>query len=92
MWDCATSVIGLVYFLSPFYIELFFCDNKLRNFHKVFAVCSNAFLLILLQFTRPRGRGKKLQEEWAVPVKSVEDINEVTAGLLDISYIFIMYR
>ncbi|XP_006650787.1 probable methylenetetrahydrofolate reductase [Oryza brachyantha] len=28
------------------------------------------------QFTRPRGRGKKLQEEWAVPLKSVEDINE----------------
>ncbi|KAM0927934.1 hypothetical protein ACQ4PT_002164 [Festuca glaucescens] len=28
------------------------------------------------QFTRPRGRGKKLQEEWAVPVKSVQDINE----------------
>jgi len=28
------------------------------------------------QFTRPRGRGKKLQEEWAVPLKSVEDISE----------------
>ncbi|KAE8789233.1 putative methylenetetrahydrofolate reductase [Hordeum vulgare] len=28
------------------------------------------------QFTRPRGRGKKLQEEWAVPLKSVQDINE----------------
>ncbi|KAG8098742.1 hypothetical protein GUJ93_ZPchr0013g33865 [Zizania palustris] len=28
------------------------------------------------QFTRPRGRGKKLQEEWVVPLKSVEDINE----------------
>jgi methylenetetrahydrofolate reductase (NADPH) len=28
------------------------------------------------QFTRPRGRGKKLQEEWAVPLKSVEDVSE----------------
>ncbi|XP_062212821.1 methylenetetrahydrofolate reductase (NADH) 1 [Phragmites australis] len=28
------------------------------------------------QFTRPRGRGKKLQEEWVVPLKSVEDISE----------------
>ncbi|KAG8061480.1 hypothetical protein GUJ93_ZPchr0003g17343 [Zizania palustris] len=28
------------------------------------------------QFTRPRGHGKKLQEEWAVPLKSVEDISE----------------
>ncbi|KAE8820619.1 5,10-methylene-tetrahydrofolate reductase [Hordeum vulgare] len=28
------------------------------------------------EFTRPRGRGKKLQEEWAVPLKSVQDINE----------------
>jgi len=35
------------------------------------------------QFTRPRGRGKKLQEEWAVPLKSVEDISEVTIKLRD---------
>ncbi|TVU44433.1 hypothetical protein EJB05_03874 [Eragrostis curvula] len=28
------------------------------------------------QFARPRGRGKKLQQEWAVPLKSVEDISE----------------
>ncbi|KAI4992135.1 hypothetical protein ZWY2020_046617 [Hordeum vulgare] len=27
-------------------------------------------------FTWPHGRGKKLQEEWAVPLKSVQDINE----------------
>lgn len=26
---------------------------------------------------RPRARDKKLQEEWAVPLQSVEDINEV---------------
>ena len=26
---------------------------------------------------RPRTRGKKLHEEWAVPLKSVEDIYEV---------------
>ncbi|KAL5662965.1 hypothetical protein ACJX0J_023073, partial [Zea mays] len=30
----------------------------------------------ILMFTRPRGRGKKLQEEWAVPLKSVEGISE----------------
>ncbi|KAI4980434.1 hypothetical protein ZWY2020_020919 [Hordeum vulgare] len=29
-----------------------------------------------LEFTWPRGRGKKLQEEWAVPLRSVQDINE----------------
>ncbi|MCL7031391.1 hypothetical protein MKW94_021456 [Papaver nudicaule] len=28
------------------------------------------------QFLRPRSRSKKLQEEWAVPLTSVEDINE----------------
>ncbi|KAH6768274.1 methylenetetrahydrofolate reductase 2 [Perilla frutescens var. frutescens] len=28
------------------------------------------------QFMRPRARDKKLQEEWVVPLKSVEDINE----------------
>ncbi|KAK9287894.1 hypothetical protein L1049_016337 [Liquidambar formosana] len=28
------------------------------------------------QFMRPRARDKKLHEEWAVPLKSVEDINE----------------
>ncbi|PIA59757.1 hypothetical protein AQUCO_00400570v1 [Aquilegia coerulea] len=28
------------------------------------------------QFMRPRSRDKKLQEEWAVPLKSVEDIHE----------------
>ncbi|KAK6921246.1 Methylenetetrahydrofolate reductase-like [Dillenia turbinata] len=30
------------------------------------------------QFMRPRARDKKLHEEWAVPLKSVEDIHEVT--------------
>lgn len=29
------------------------------------------------QFMRPRSRDKKLHEEWAVPLKSVEDIYEV---------------
>ncbi|XP_021752218.1 methylenetetrahydrofolate reductase 2-like [Chenopodium quinoa] len=29
------------------------------------------------QFMRPRSRDKKLQEEWAVPLKSIEDINEI---------------
>ncbi|GMH18263.1 hypothetical protein Nepgr_020104 [Nepenthes gracilis] len=28
------------------------------------------------QFMRPRSRGKKLHEEWVVPLKSVEDIHE----------------
>ncbi|XP_010277866.1 PREDICTED: probable methylenetetrahydrofolate reductase [Nelumbo nucifera] len=28
------------------------------------------------QFMRPRSRDKKLQEEWVVPLKSIEDINE----------------
>nr|CAD1822012.1 unnamed protein product [Ananas comosus var. bracteatus] len=28
------------------------------------------------QFMRPRSRDKKLQEEWAVPLKSIDDINE----------------
>ncbi|XP_073008321.1 probable methylenetetrahydrofolate reductase (NADH) [Typha latifolia] len=28
------------------------------------------------QFMRPRSRGKKLQEEWVIPLKSVDDINE----------------
>ncbi|KAJ8478040.1 hypothetical protein OPV22_021767 [Ensete ventricosum] len=28
------------------------------------------------QFMRPRSRDKKLQEEWATPLKSVDDINE----------------
>lgn len=31
----------------------------------------------LLQFMRPRARDKKLIEEWAVPLKNVEDIHEV---------------
>ncbi|KAK9672132.1 hypothetical protein RND81_12G079000 [Saponaria officinalis] len=29
------------------------------------------------QFMRPRSRDKKLQEEWALPLKSVQDINEI---------------
>ncbi|KAH9611345.1 hypothetical protein KSS87_023187 [Heliosperma pusillum] len=29
------------------------------------------------QFMRPRARDKKLQEEWAVPLKSADDINEM---------------
>ena len=29
------------------------------------------------QFMRPRSRDKKLLEEWAIPLKNVEDINEV---------------
>ncbi|KAJ8647871.1 hypothetical protein MRB53_000894 [Persea americana] len=29
------------------------------------------------QFMRPRSRDKKLQEEWAVPLKSVEDVHEI---------------
>lgn len=29
------------------------------------------------QFMRPRARDKKLQEEWAVPLQKVEDINEM---------------
>lgn len=29
------------------------------------------------QFSRPRARDKKLQQEWVVPLKSVEDIQEV---------------
>ncbi|MFZ8528462.1 SAM-binding domain-containing protein, partial [Staphylococcus aureus] len=28
------------------------------------------------QFMRPRSRDKKLHEEWAVPLKNVEDIHE----------------
>ncbi|CAA6669209.1 unnamed protein product [Spirodela intermedia] len=28
------------------------------------------------QFMRPRSRDKKLQEEWGIPIKSIEDINE----------------
>ncbi|KAG6422913.1 hypothetical protein SASPL_113295 [Salvia splendens] len=32
--------------------------------------------LAILVFMRPRSRDKKLQEEWAVPLKSVEDIYE----------------
>lgn len=39
------------------------------------------------QFTRPRGRGKKLQEEWAVPLKSVEDISEVIVKLCDTLFV-----
>ncbi|XP_044947320.1 probable methylenetetrahydrofolate reductase, partial [Hordeum vulgare subsp. vulgare] len=41
---------------------------------KVIVVCDN--ISTLSQFTWPHGRGKKLQEEWAVPLKSVQDINE----------------
>jgi hypothetical protein len=41
------------------------------------------------QFTRPRGRGKKLQEEWAVPLKSVEDISEVTVKIRDTLLVFL---
>ncbi|KAK1271096.1 putative methylenetetrahydrofolate reductase [Acorus gramineus] len=26
---------------------------------------------------RPRSRGKKLQEEWAIPVNSIEDVQEI---------------
>ncbi|KAK9725304.1 hypothetical protein RND81_05G135100 [Saponaria officinalis] len=29
------------------------------------------------QFMRPRARDKKLQEEWGVPLKSIDDINEM---------------
>lgn len=29
------------------------------------------------QFMRPRSRDKKLQEEWAVPLKTVEDVHEI---------------
>lgn len=29
------------------------------------------------QFLKPRSRDKKLQEEWAVPLQTVEDIHEV---------------
>lgn len=29
------------------------------------------------QFMRPRSRDKKLNEEWAVPLKSIEDVYEV---------------
>jgi hypothetical protein len=45
-------------------------------------------LFIFKQFTRPRGRGKKLQEEWAVPLKSVEGISEVTVKLRDTLLVF----
>jgi methylenetetrahydrofolate reductase (NADPH) len=34
-------------------------------------------VIFLIQFMRPRARGKKLFEEWASPLKSVEDIYEV---------------
>lgn len=44
------------------------------------------------QFTRPRGRGKKLQEEWAVPVKSVEDISEVIVKLCDTLFVCMAYK
>ena len=44
------------------------------------------------QFTRPRGRGKKLQEEWAVPLKSVEDISEVTIKLRDALLVCMTYK
>jgi len=30
-----------------------------------------------MQFMRPRAKDKKLIEEWAVPLKSIEDIFEV---------------
>ena len=33
--------------------------------------------LISQQFMRPRARDKKLQEEWATPLKSIDDIQEV---------------
>ncbi|CAM8947732.1 unnamed protein product [Rhodiola kirilowii] len=33
------------------------------------------------QFMRPRARGKKLQAEWAVPLKSIDDIQERFAKL-----------
>lgn len=32
---------------------------------------------------RPRSRDKKLQEEWAVPLKNVEDISEVQFSTLN---------
>jgi hypothetical protein len=44
------------------------------------------------QFARPRGRGKKLQEEWAVPLKSVEDISEVTIKLRDALLVCMTYK
>lgn len=45
----------------------------LRSYIYIMANC--------LQFMRPRSRDKKLQEEWAVPLKSVEDIHKVMVSL-----------
>ena len=36
-----------------------------------------AISLYFQQFMRPRARDKKLHEEWAVPLKNIEDIHEV---------------
>lgn len=38
-------------------------------------------LVKFLQFMRPRSRDKKLNEEWAVPLKNVEDIYEVRSSV-----------
>lgn len=36
---------------------------------------------------RPRSRDKKLQEEWATPLKSVDDINEVLSKFFNVIWI-----
>lgn len=33
--------------------------------------------LLYEQFMRPRARDKKIQEEWVVPLKKLDDISEV---------------
>lgn len=52
-------------------------------FHSILLVGN--YLFIFEQFTRPSGRSKKLNEEWVAPLKSAEDIKEVTIKLCDAS-------
>ena len=45
-------------------------------------------VIFLAQFMRPRSCGKKLFEEWAGPLKSVEDIYEVGFSIHSYFYVF----
>lgn len=57
---------------------------------------SNSFAAItdhlFLQFMRPRSRDKKLIEEWAVPLKSIEDIYEVGLIVIGLAIYFILTK
>ncbi|KAF9597551.1 hypothetical protein IFM89_019542 [Coptis chinensis] len=52
--------------------------DDMGNFLLAYCVCLRAsFSVSYSKFMRPRSRDKKLKEEWAVSLKSVEDFHDV---------------